>query len=106
VMTASPRRPVDALRSAAACIPARSRDGIPSRAHRAREHLSQRRDPRDVAPRGCAHFDAIVEFAEIGRFLDTPCEALLQRHVRSPRLCRRRPSPDRHPPRRRGAGGR
>ena len=31
--------------------PARGRNGLPSRAHRAREHLPERRDPRDEAPR-------------------------------------------------------
>jgi len=33
-------------------------------------------------------FDEIVAFAEVEKFLDTPGEALLQRHVRPPRLRR------------------
>jgi ABC-type glutathione transport system ATPase component len=46
-------------------------------------------------------FDAIVEFAALEKFIDTPRQVLLQRHVRATGLRRRRPPPDRHPGRRR-----
>ncbi len=35
-------------------------------------------------------FDEIVEFAEVAKFLDTPGEAVFERHIRSPGICRGR----------------
>ena len=52
--------------------PARSRHWLSPRAHRAREHLSQRRHPRHDARRDWTKFDEIVAFAEVEKFLDTP----------------------------------
>ena len=37
-------------------------------------------------------FDAIVEFAEVEQFIDTPVKHLFERHVPAPRFCRRRAS--------------
>ena len=51
-------------------------------------------------------FDEIVEFSEIARVPRHAGQALLQRHVRAPRLRRGRPPRARDPARRRGAGGR
>ena len=52
--------------------PARSRHRLPSRTHRPRKHLSQRRDPRHDPGEIRKKFDEIVAFAEVERFLDTP----------------------------------
>ena len=52
--------------------PARGRDRLPSRAHRARERLPEWLDARDEATEIARKFDDIVEFAGVERFLDTP----------------------------------
>ena len=53
--------------------PARGRHRLPPRADRPREHLPQRRDPRhDARARSSRQFDAIVDFAGVEQFLDTP----------------------------------
>ena len=54
-------------------LAARGRHRLPRRAHRAREHVPQRRDPRhDRSGRCSARLDEIVEFAGLERFMDTP----------------------------------
>ena len=52
---------------------ARGRDRVPPRAHRPRERLPQRRDPRHAPrARSTRKFDEIVEFSGVEAFLDTP----------------------------------
>ena len=48
------------------------RDGVPSRADRARERLPERCDPWDDRARYHEAFDEIVGFAGVERFIDTP----------------------------------
>ena len=86
--------------------PARGRHRLPRRAHRSREHLPQRRDPRHAAPRdpGEVRRDRRVRGdREVPRHAG---EVLLVGHVRAARLRGRRAPRARHPDRRRGAGGR
>ncbi len=53
--------------------PARGGHRLPPGAHRPREHLPERRDPRHEAARDpSASFDDIVEFSGVEEFLDTP----------------------------------
>ena len=52
--------------------PARGRDGLQPGAHRPRERLPERRDPRDEAREIEQRFDEIVEFSGVERFIDTP----------------------------------
>ena len=85
---------------------ARGRHGLPLRAHRPREHLPERRDPRHAATRdpGEVRRDRrVLRGREVPRHAG---EVLLVRNVRAARVRDRSPPRARHPDRRRGAGRR
>ena len=83
--------------------PARGRDRLQPGAHRARERLPERRDPRHEAPGDRAalrRHRRVLRRREVHRHAG---QALLERHVRAARVRRRGASRARDPARRRGA---
>ena len=72
ILSESPSRPREGRPLRSGGQPARGGHWFPSRADRPREHLPQRCDPGDEAPRDRRKFDEIVAFAEIEKFIDTP----------------------------------
>ena len=85
--------------------PARGRDGVQPGADGAREHLSQRRHPRHEAPGdrvALRRHRRVLRGREVHRHTG---EALLERHVRPPRVRGRGAPRARDPVRRRGAVG-
>ena len=85
---------------------ARGRHGLPSRAHGPRERLSERRDPRAQPPGHRAPLRRDRGLRGRRGLHRHPGQALLERHVRAPRLRGRRAPRRGDHVRRRGAGGR
>ena len=83
--------------------PAGGRHRVSSRAHGARERLSERHAARDAVAGGGGGFDEICEFAGVGPYIDTPIKRYSSGNAASACVRRRCASCCRHDHRRRGA---
>ena len=103
---ASPSRPRDRRSRGPSGLAARGGHRVSSRAHRTRERLPERRDPRHAANRDRIEVRRDRRLRRGGAVHRHAGEALLERHVHAARVRRRRASRARDPRRRRGARGR